>query len=189
MNHFQSGKGLFNHPQNFGILKFPSVVTLEKAGRGAQEGKADGEVCCHCLCCLSGQRLQKAELREMVLGDHDVLVLIVRLRLHVDQVRLPTMPRSWGDDWLDHQGFPRSRLLERTVQARVDKAFDDGYGDIGKLDLQLVVHDVSPTMSGQLVLMGEDFKHLFSWTADLFQLLLASAEPPPELRCSTQRVF
>ena len=65
MNHFQSGKGLFNHPQNFGILKFPSVVTLEKAGRGAQEGKADGEVCCHCLCCLSGQRLQKAELREM----------------------------------------------------------------------------------------------------------------------------
>ena len=105
VHHSQPRERLLNHSQNLCILELSAIIRLEEAGRRTQEREADAEIGCHCNCCFLGQRLQKAEFGEVILGDHDVLELAVRLGLHVNQVSLPAMPGSGGDDWLHNQAF------------------------------------------------------------------------------------
>ena len=105
VHHSQPRKRLLNHSQNFGILELPAIISLEKTCRRTKERKTDAEIGCNSNCCLLGKSLEKNELGEVILGDHNELEWAVRLGLHVNQVSLPTMPSSGGDDWLYNQAL------------------------------------------------------------------------------------
>ena len=75
-----------------------------------------------------------------------------RLRLHVNQIRLPSVPGSRGDDRLDNEILSSSGLLQATMEARLKESFDDDHLHICIFLAGLVMHDISAPMLSHTML-------------------------------------